>query len=686
VLRIAGYAMVFTHRQQSDAALRFVTLWNAVLHAMADGHMITIEQLPLLDTLATLLPRLLGPLASRMGRSLDVWRRTQKRDGLPAANQELLNQQLTMEGGYHRMLRSLHELAGLYSRMLHSIEALSFSKQQPLDGAAKELALRRLLPPSTADLDKIVEGGGIGAGKDAHGSALLAFLSALFFDVVLRLAEGWHAGAGGATRNDVERLTRQDCIGAIKHLVAGFCVIDEERRFELFQLTARLEARWGLTLPPALMNAIKTITEEELFKRALGPYLQRSLVLESDGETIFEAAWMVQEGPKKMKGPMVMVMVTNRAIYLLEPADKNVCTVCEPWKLCPAGPRLKYRLPFHRLNKIVLDFTTKYHCGHRMKLVCAQDVSETSYKRPAPSLPNGEHGESGGFSSFNPLNVCGACFGGAKNGDARNGKAVASKDAGALVKKGGGGSSAALTTSRSQRGEREMMELQFSTLHVGVVERLTKTIKRLMDPRPVDVVRDTHQLRALAMASINPDDEGGGSPHNGALVTFDPLSLGLHSPLFDCRFAVRCERLPDNWSSLSKAKKAKLTDLERLLVLSKTSISIFIEQPDVFHVPLAEDAEVLGGSEVARAGRSGSEMVKFETQIDLGALDQLELEMSDEPKVRLKGQDDKGNPNEMLLQFADDTAALLFRMHMRSVLWDKGRAEWKAHSLNKMAD
>ena len=32
---------------------------------------------------------------------------------------------------------------------------------------------------------------------------------------------------------------------------------------------------------------------------------------------------------------------------------------------------------------------------------------------------------------------------------------------------------------------------------------------------------------------------------------------------------------------------------------------------------------------------------------------------------------------------ADDTAALLFRMHMRSLLWDKGRVEWRAHTIAK---
>ncbi|KOO26554.1 hypothetical protein Ctob_005836 [Chrysochromulina tobinii] len=178
------------------------------------------------------------------------------------------------------------------------------------------------------------------------------------------------------------------------------------------------------------MSAIKSITAEELYKRALFPFLTKTaFVLEPDGERILEATWMVQELPRRMRAPSVLLVgqgllvVTNRAIYLLEPTTAAVCNVCEPWKLCPAGPRLMLRVPFYRLKKIVLDFATKYQCGQRMKL----DGSPKKPLRPKPA------------------NV----------------------------------------------------ELQFSTLHVGVVERLTRTIRRMMESRPIEVVRDMSQLRAL---------------------------------------------------------------------------------------------------------------------------------------------------------------------------------------------
>ena len=687
VLKLAGYASIFTFTPKSgssatasketDVALRFVTLWNAVLHAMDEEHMITVEQLPLLETLAALLPRLLDPLAVKMGSLLDLWRRTGKRDGFSAANQELLNKTMlsTEPPSYTKMLSALHGISGLYSRMLCSIEALSFSKEQMVDVAAKELALRRLLPPSHADSQRLREysiddgvpngGGRNGYGhtdehgghgrqpnlaaaaiaKGAQGSALLAFLSALFFDVVLRLAEGWHAGGSSVGRSDVDKLTRQDAMNSIKALLAAFCVIDEERRFELFQLTARLEARWGFTLPPALMSAIKSITAEELYKRALFPFLTKTaFVLEPDGERILEAAWMVQELPRSMRAPSVMLVVTNRAIYLLEPTTAAVCNVCEPWKLCPAGPRLRYRVPFYRLKKIVLDFATKYQCGQRMKLVCMQAADEARARAPAAT--------DGGFFGF-----CRSCMGGPLPPESPGGSPDGSPQ-------------------KPSRPKPANIELQFSTLHVGVVERLTRTIRRMMEPRPIEVVRDMSQLRALAISSYRSSqggDEGAASQFDVLASTIDPVELLLNAPPVYPRFAVRCERLP-----IKGARQT--TKSERLLVLTDSSISIFTEEPEHFHAVLAEEESATEeGSSKARAhstAPSAEKVMKLEMRIELESLEMLELEMCEEPRVLLSG-----DGKSVTLQFADDTAALLFRMHMRSLLWDMGRVEWRAHTI-----
>ena len=143
--------------------------------------------------------------------------------------------------------------------MLSALSSMSFSKEESVDTAAKELAMRRLLPPGAAQVASTVKDQGkrLLDSRLRDQNALVAFLSALFYDVVLRMAEGWQSTTSAVG----DSLARQEAIGAIKAVLGTFCVLDEERRFELFQLSARLEARWGLALPPALMHAITDYTE-----------------------------------------------------------------------------------------------------------------------------------------------------------------------------------------------------------------------------------------------------------------------------------------------------------------------------------------------------------------------------------------------------------------------------------------
>ena len=131
----------------------------------------------------------------------------------------------------------------------------------------------------------------------------------------------------------------------------------------------------------------------------------------------------------------------------------------------PAGPRLRYRVPFYRLKKIVLDFATKYQCGQRMKLVCMQAADEARARAPAAT--------DGGFFGF-----CRSCMGGPLPPESPSGSPDGSPQ-------------------KPSRPKPANIELQFSTLHVGVVERLTRTIRRMMEPRPIEVVRDMSQLRVL---------------------------------------------------------------------------------------------------------------------------------------------------------------------------------------------
>ena len=110
VLMIAGYAGVFTRRAQSDASLKFVGLWNEVLRALSSRSLVGTNMLPLLDTLARLLPKLLMPYAERIGKALDTWKARCVADGAEAANEELLRGQQVEES---RMLTSLVQVRHL---------------------------------------------------------------------------------------------------------------------------------------------------------------------------------------------------------------------------------------------------------------------------------------------------------------------------------------------------------------------------------------------------------------------------------------------------------------------------------------------------------------------------------------------------------------------------------------------
>ena len=77
------------------------------------------------------------------------------------------------------------------------------------------------------------------------------------------------------------------------------------------------------------------------------------------------------------------------------------------------------------------------------------------------------------------------------------------------------------------------------------------------------------------------------------------------------------------------------------------------------------------------SGRDGLESLTLKESVSIDQLSTLELEMSAEPRARLAESGGK----ELLLEFADDTAAMLFRHHMRRALWGRGQVGWTSTSL-----
>jgi len=461
------------------------------------------------------------------------------------------------KGGHQRMLTFIQLLAQPFGVMLTALQKMTFSKVKELDAAAKELAMRRLLPPLA---DQGIPTSGV-ESTPLELNALFGFLALLFLDATLRRAEGWE----GEPASRSGSLKRQEAVGAIKGVLGSFCTLDEERRFELFQMTARLEARWGLPLSPALMQSVSDITEGTLYQEAVEPFLKAQNILDADGERVLESAWMVQESPKKRKS--VLVLVTNHALYVLTLPRGLPCTVCESWKLCPTGPRFLRRVPHYKVDKLLLDFSAAHGAGHRFKL----EVSDKS-KKATPK------------------------------------------------------------------------DYQFSSLHVGVAQRMLAAIHRV-HPRSLPVVLDSALPRVIRLIQ---QEQAGTKPGGGADADEGDVSVVL---------VLRCER----------EDKTTKEPGPRLLVITEKALLLFFEYPEYFGlVPWSDVA----ADDIEQP--NGREHLRLEKAIEIEELATLDMIMSAEPQVVIAP--DGGQ--KITLTFADDAAAALFRQRMREVLWGHGQTSW----------
>ena len=106
--------------------------------------------------------------------------------------------------------------------------------------------------------------------------------------------------------------------------------------------------------------------------------------------------------------------------------------------------------------------------------------------------------------------------------------------------------------------------------------------------------------------------------------------------------------------------------------MTETHVELYEERPELFGVPLMMDQETS-----AFSGRDGLDSLALKESVRVDALATLELEMSAEPRARLA----EAGSAPILLEFADDTGAMLFRHHMRRALWGRGQVGWTGTSL-----
>ena len=694
VLLVAGHVGIFrATKPGSEATLRFVRFWNVTLHEFSSRNLgIDLRRfLPLLDSLGRVLPRLLVPYVDRMAQALDLWklRGAAEREH---ANEELLRGQANVSNA-GREIQMIVQLAALYSTMLAALEKMRFSREEPIDVAAKELCMRRLLPPG------VLATSAMASGPSSSDNALMGFLTALFYDSVLRMAEGWEESPFLSRAS--ASLARQEAVAAIKAVLGTFCVLDEERRFELFQASARLEARWMLALPPALMQSITQYTEEKLYKRALEPYLLKSGLIEPEGEFVIDAAWVQLEtlaghNWSLSRRTKVLLIVTTRALYLCDNPTFGACSVCESWKMCPYGPTVFKRIPIHRIQSLTLDFTCEYGAGHRLKLIALDleggDSSIPSLPR-LPGLPGLPRCSFGGLSFGCPgggsprscipgmpsCDVAGCfgykverlppsergAFGFVAGGDdrlARGRGAAAQKERSSSSSKGDASAAgdAAAAPAKPKAG-RAVMTIQVSSFFVGVAQRIVKAIQYASPGARGPTVRnDMYSLRAIQLkrAQTRADQA---FRSGRALVNRDAADLGDDLPGEEVHIAIRC---------LLVDAKGNATQ-PRLLLLTSDALEVHKERPELFDVPPAKDVPT-----ALFSGHDGEDVLSLEMTLPLADLGTLDLQLSAQPRVRLEARDSSAT-----LEFADDTGAMLFRHRIRSALWGRGAAKWTGISL-----
>ena len=189
----------------------------------------------------------------------------------------------------------------------------------------------------------------------------LRFLStALIYDAMCTRIE---ATSGADAKEAAETAEpRARLVASVKGVLASVCALDEERQFELFQLVASLEARY-VPVSPARMGGITHAAGTLLFRRALEDYMRKAGMIEADGEKAIELCSVVQELPQRRA---ILLLVTNRALYLLRPAA--ACSVCPPWRLCPNPPKLVRRFVHSRFSRLVIDHSAPFQAGHRFRL------------------------------------------------------------------------------------------------------------------------------------------------------------------------------------------------------------------------------------------------------------------------------------------------------------------------------
>ena len=219
----------------------------------------------------------------------------------------------------------LYNVAQTYRIVCETVINMNLAEDDEVRQASHELALQCLMP---------VE----------HMRVLIKFL---YYDTVLSY-DSWLRQTD--SRAEAES-ARAKTTHVITLLLAEHLAANEDTRWDLLEVFARYEIAGKLALRPSFVQTLLQLVQHRLYERALEPHLAKRKIF-PEAERVLVASWVRLEPLNKRR----LLVVTNRAWYMLKMPSGKRCTACDAHRFCPAGPALVQRFAFRDVHQLTLGF------------------------------------------------------------------------------------------------------------------------------------------------------------------------------------------------------------------------------------------------------------------------------------------------------------------------------------------
>ena len=237
-----------------------------------------------------------------------------------------------------------------YGVMCETITHMHFADDVEVNRACKELALQLLLPVAR----------------------MRVLIKYLYYENLLSYAV-WTA------EEEEPSLFRQGTAVALTRLLAEHLCVNEDTRWELLETFSRYEVVDKLALRPSFMQTILLLVQKRMYETALQPHLTGRKIF-PDPERVILASWVRLEPMKRRR----LIVVTNRAYYLLKEPLRQRCTACDPHLFCPSGPEPVSRFNFRDVHAITIGTGVQPGVGQRIRVLYARH--RVTMEKPAKAL------------------------------------------------------------------------------------------------------------------------------------------------------------------------------------------------------------------------------------------------------------------------------------------------------------